>query len=353
MKKIVTFLAMACQLAVAYATGPAPHDFREFKLSDLPKQYQHAEPGSYANYANFKVIKLQKNTSQLKTDLDLMETGNPLDFALTDDTHYIISKPPYTEDFVYSRLGRLMLNRDGYVINPYGFYIYGDASTYVNPIKMPSSLLPPQETSRIELKGNLKHHSSTVTYKKSVYDAIGKKHSLLLDITPVATNTYSLSISKDDREEIYAKGFIYFDKRGKLISLEGLDNVIIPASNASSEAIRIKITAFYLTNFEAETNVSILGDGYSAGEVLYAKVREDGMFIVGYSNGIEVEVATIYTSKIDTANLVSYPPYYRTWVNKKSPHSLPDRWFATRFIPGYLDKNETNRDDGLSNKQFI
>lgn len=341
MKKMLAFVTLACQFASVYASEPVINHLREFKLTDLPKQYQQAKPGSYSSYLqSHHDGQVHRAKSNLIQDLNLILTNNALDFALADPSYYIISKTRYTNEIIYSRLGMLMFDSNGYLITTQGFYVMGEGNNPVSPIILPSNVLPPHETTTIVLSGNLQHNSPVSTFREAVVNSVGQDYVVQIKIAPVSPNNYSVTIAADANDDVYAQGTLSFDKQGRFLKLEGLDNVTIPSADGGSEPIHIDIQADKVTHIEAATSITIFEDGYKAGELVDAFIREDGMFGVAYSNAIYVEVASIYTTKTNGANLEPYQPYYRVWTNKNSPRTLPDRYYGVRFITGFLDKDE-------------
>ena len=53
------------------------------------------------------------------------ETNNTLDLALTNDGYFVISLGKKNSELLFTRYGRLMLDKDNYIVTEKGYYLLG------------------------------------------------------------------------------------------------------------------------------------------------------------------------------------------------------------------------------------
>ncbi|HVO03028.1 MAG TPA: flagellar hook-basal body complex protein [Candidatus Cybelea sp.] len=155
---------------------------------------------------------LQGNINQTQSATNLALSGNGF-FVVSRPTDQTATQTTFSALPYYTRAGDFEVNRDGYIVNGGGYYLNGwtvDQTTGVPdtaslaPIKITQLTTPPTATSKIEVVGNLPASSVVnptpplAPTNVKIYDSLGNPHTVTLNWTKRADNTWNLNIVAAD-----------------------------------------------------------------------------------------------------------------------------------------------------------
>jgi flagellar hook protein FlgE len=155
---------------------------------------------------------LQGNINQTDSATNLAVSGNGF-FVVSRPSGQTATQTTFNALPYYTRAGDFEVNRDGYIVNGGGYYLNGwsvDQTTGVAdtaslaPIQITQLTTPPNPTSKIEVVGNLPATSvvnpdpALAPTNVKIYDALGNPHTVTLNWTKRADNTWNLGISAPD-----------------------------------------------------------------------------------------------------------------------------------------------------------
>jgi flagellar hook protein FlgE len=193
-------------IANSQTVGYKQVDTRFQDLITISNKNQNLPGGVIATpyYAN----SLQGTITQTSSATNLAVSGNGF-FVVSRPTDQTATATTFNALPYYTRAGDFEVNRDGYIVNSGGYYLNGwnvDQTTGVAdtaslaPIKVTQLTTPPTPTSSIQLVGNLPATSivnptpALAPTNVKIYDSLGNPHTVTLDWTKRADNTWNLGI---------------------------------------------------------------------------------------------------------------------------------------------------------------
>jgi len=153
-----------------------------------------------------------------------------------------------------------------------------------------------------------KGETNTKTMSTTVYDALGKAHSLLLDFTQTGTNTWQYQAKFADGEKINsgATGAVTFDKSGQIAAGSKFAINYDPGNGAKGATFDVNLGSTEGTSFTqysgANTAKVLSQDGYTQGSLVDVRINGDGRVQGVYDNGQNKDLAQIALGKVQNKN---------------------------------------------------
>jgi len=171
------------------------------------------EPGAVVARPDY-INNVQGSITQTDNPLALAIAGQGF-FAVSQSTGSANGQPTFNPQPFYTRAGDFTMNANGYLVNSAGDFLNGwsvdPASGAVNqnalaPIQVSQSTYNPVATTNVTLAANLPATptagtataASPLSSQITVYDALGIAHSVTLNWTQSATNSWTVQISVPD-----------------------------------------------------------------------------------------------------------------------------------------------------------
>jgi len=234
----------------------------------------------------------------------LETTADEVDVALTG-TGFLILKDGLTQSLYYTRDGNFSLNDEGYLINAHGYRVQGKAIDPVTgtpsgvdtDIVLTQNYAAPKATTDVDMVMNLDANAAVAgTYNTAitVYDNLGNAHSLDMQFTKDAANTWSISGNLDGVDitaNITDQGGggpsdMVFDANGTMLS-GGLYSIDLSAYNVGTVNLDTRNTPGGSTTQYAASSVTNYAsqDGYGPGFLQRISINNEGIITGHYSNG--------------------------------------------------------------------
>jgi len=149
----------------------------------------------------------------------LAQSSNPMAMAITGQGFFPVSQlasaagatPTFSPIPNYTRAGDFSLNQSGFLVNGSGEYLNGwtvDPTTgavnrnAINPIQVTQMVDRPVATSSVTLSANLPATPTAgagpVTSQVNIYDSLGTAHTVELNWTQTASNTWTVGLNVPD-----------------------------------------------------------------------------------------------------------------------------------------------------------
>ncbi len=264
-------------------------------------------------------------------------TASDTDVAIEGDGFFIV-KEPGNDTPLYTRAGAFRFNEDGYLVNPEGFRVQGKLFDPLTGELAPgdpadiqvknTGLVEAQKTSEMTFTTNLDASAPELgagaidpadrtTYNlqasSQVFDTLGDPHllSVYWRLEDAAANQWGTGYTIDGDPTTYqALGGLTFDAQGHLPDTDGdgkpdpvIENITIADWGNGSETNQAVALKFDCTQFDSESKV--IGqnqDGFGAGNLTNVAINSDGTAVASYSNGTQVNIATLVLGKFKNPN---------------------------------------------------
>lgn len=259
-------------------------------------------------------------------------TESGLDVAIEGDGFFILREVG-DDTAYYSRAGAFRFDEDGFLVNPEGFRVQGQAYD-ADGVLVPQDpddiqvenvgLVPANATTEMTLNTNLDasaevpavafaiNNQDSFNYSSSttVYDSLGESHLITVYFRKTGDNAWDWHWSTQDSNGVDIigpdpAGDITFNPDGTLNAVNAPD-IVIPAPNGwdnGSDAPHNIEVNFETTQFDNESRViSQDQDGNAAGNLTGVNINADGAVIASYSNGEQVFIANLVLAKFQNAN---------------------------------------------------
>ncbi|KTD82963.1 flagellar hook-basal body complex protein [Legionella waltersii] len=218
----------------------------------------------------------------------LIATDNPLDLALMNDGYFVVSKGKKDSELLFTRFGKFLLNRDGYIVSTTGDYLLGinkkSNPNQLSKLKISTSNLPPKATSRVNTALNLPataRENDSYLSNGLLYDSISGTHSLSLEYTKIGLNTWSVQVTVDEMK--LNTGTLTFKNNGVLSEQEGLSSIQWPTAYGLNE---LKIDHTQSTSYASPFVIQHMSNnGYPVGLLTGLTISRDGGVNLLYTNG--------------------------------------------------------------------
>ncbi len=248
---------------------------------------------------------VQGTISQSSDPLALAISGQGF-FAVTqtDGVSANTNQPTFSPQTDYTRTGDFQVNGNGYLVNSAGEYLEGWAVNPQTGAVDQSKLVPiqvstqsqsvPVPTTQLSLTGNLPGAATvgtTVSSQTQVYDASGAQHTLTLNWTESAANSWSLTAYDGSTQIGTASAPVQFNaSTGALTSPGGSPPTLTltPSAGAPSWVP----TSFTMNvgglSQDATSSFSVSAtsqNGAPAGNYSGVSITQTGDVVVNYDNG--------------------------------------------------------------------
>ena len=264
-------------------------------------------------------------------------TASDTDVAIEGDGFFIV-KEPDNDTPLYTRAGAFRFNENGYLVNPEGFRVQGKLFDAVTGELAPgdpadiqvknTGLVEAQKTSEMTFTTNLDASAPELgagaidpadrtTYNlqasSQVFDTLGDPHllSVYWRLEDATANQWGTGYTIDGDPTTYqALGGLTFDAQGHLPDTDAdgkpdpvIENITIADWGNGSETNQAVALKFDCTQFDSESKV--IGqnqDGFGAGNLTNVAINSDGTAVASYSNGTQVNIATLVLGKFKNPN---------------------------------------------------
>ncbi|MDE2335052.1 MAG: flagellar hook protein FlgE [Rhodospirillales bacterium] len=278
----------------------------------------------------------------------ITQNSNPTSLAISGQGFFAVSRPGATttagsasETFrpgqYFTRDGTFSENANGYLVNDVGDALNGwpvdpvtgqaNTSSLV-PIQIAQTPYPPVATSTMNLSANLPATPTSlapITSQVSVYDALGTAHTVALDWTQLAPNSWQVSINVPDDTVSAARGTAVVNfgptasgnpvADGTIGSITGASGSVTASSYSANGPATLSFTAdlgggaaqnvtLNLGSFGSSAGLTqyagssfdltgLTQNGLPAGSVSSVSTTSAGDVVVNYSNGQSQTVAQV------------------------------------------------------------
>ncbi|REL38676.1 flagellar hook protein FlgE [Rhodohalobacter sp. SW132] len=151
--------------------------------------------------------------------------------------------------------------------------------------------------------------SNTRTMSTTVYDDLGRAHSMILEFTQTSNNEWEYEAKFIDGQEITdgATGTVEFDELGQLASGNTIDIAFEPGNGASATRFEVELgnssqgTRF--TQYAGSNTAKVVDqDGYTQGELVDIAIDGDGRVQGIYDNGNNMVLAQLAIAQVQNQN---------------------------------------------------
>ena len=234
----------------------------------------------------------------------LETSADEVDVAITG-TGFLIVKDELTQGLYYTRDGNFSLDNDGYLINAHGYRVQGKAidPTTGTPagvdtdIVLSQNYAAPQASTDVDMVMNLDANAAVGDAYNSaitVYDNLGNVHTLDMQFSKSATNTWGVTGTFDGIDisaSISDQGgggpsSMVFDTNGTMTA-GGLYTIDLSAYNVGPVNLDTRNTPGGSTTQYAASSVTNYAsqDGYGPGFLQRISINNEGIITGHYSNG--------------------------------------------------------------------
>ncbi|MTI86482.1 MAG: flagellar hook protein FlgE [Balneolaceae bacterium] len=151
--------------------------------------------------------------------------------------------------------------------------------------------------------------TNTQTMSATVYDEIGRAHSLMLDFTQSADNEWEYNARFMDGENITSgkSGTISFDELGQLSSDDLLNISFEPGNGATATSFAVELgdseTGTRFTQYAGSNSAKVISqDGYTQGELIDVAIDGSGQIEGIYDNGNSKVLAQVALAQVQNQN---------------------------------------------------
>lgn len=265
------------------------------------------------------------NVQQIFSQGALINTGSVTDLAITGHGFFVVNGTVngVSGDF-YTRAGQFNIDADGYLVNPnnlrvqgYGVDDTGQIAGGVGDIALPTSPLPANATTTVDLSINLDSREAVTTWdptdpvnssnfstSATVYDTLGNAHRVDVYFSKTADNTWDYHAMVDGADiaggtpgvlQEIDTGTLTFGTDGSMTNATTTPTAVTFAGGAGASTIGMDFgigTAGGGTGFDGATQfadesavITLAQDGYSTGTLQDITIDADGEIEGLFSNG--------------------------------------------------------------------
>jgi len=151
--------------------------------------------------------------------------------------------------------------------------------------------------------------TNTRTMSTTVFDDLGRAHSLIIEFTQSDTNEWQYEAKFVEGQEITngATGTVSFDELGQLASGDTLDMTFEPGNGANASSFEVSLgdtgqgTRF--TQYAGTNTAKVINqDGYTQGELVDINIDGDGRVQGIYDNGNNMVLAQLGIAQVQNQN---------------------------------------------------
>jgi flagellar hook protein FlgE len=258
--------------------------------------------------------------------LNIMATGRMLDVAINGAGVFVFVDD--TNRAVYSRSGRLDVDRDGHLVHAEGWRLAGrvdlagpdDIARELPPL---SYAMPGRQATRFDLKMNLPadkaardpassfspqdFNAFSATSSVTLYDANGAAVGLGLHFLKVATDRWEVFASALPNEAAWLIATLDFQPDGRLIALHSAP-FDVPATSDGPNGPTLTIPKVVFGGEEITQNFAPFSssppdtDGHPQGQLVRVEVTTEGLIAAHYDNGEQKPVGQALLARFALAD---------------------------------------------------
>lgn len=263
---------------------------------------------------------------------NISSTGNQFDMAI-DGEKGLFRLEQANGAVVYSRNGQFFPNKEGMLVNAQGHYLtgYGEGSSTLQRLQVPSGNIPPKATTEMRLKLNLPANADSIpaskafnreddttynqTFNYTVYDSLGNSHNITQYYVKRPANVNGESVwevhyMEGDTALNPASATLTFNGAGVLTTDPAVVSLTLAnPGGAVSPADDLVFDLRYTgtTQFGGEfSRGNPYQDGYATGEYASMSIDGDGTIIAAYTNGETMRLGSLVLA--DFSNLQGLKP---------------------------------------------
>jgi flagellar hook protein FlgE len=223
-------------------------------------------------------------------------TGKSTDLMIQGDGFFLLRTGNETN---YTRSGAFTFDTDGRLVNAEGMVVQGwtgvngvvNTDNPITDIIVPAGkMVAPTPSTTVDLGGNISAGTATaMTLGATVYDGLGKAHSLAIVLTP-NSGAYDISVTEPADTNVGAgTGSAAFLPTG---GFDAGTSTTPQITLADGTVINIDLTA--LTQYGGPKSLSVTAtDGAAAGSLQQFQINADGSVLGIFSNGQKLTMAKL------------------------------------------------------------
>ncbi len=262
----------------------------QLEFTDLYYRYQYSGNASQDGGSSMQGSGVRTGVSTLRfAQGEFKQTGNDLDAAINGNGFFVLEDGGKT---FYTRAGQFKIDDAGYLVTT-------DGSARVAGLSNGNTLTeisisgkrtnPAQATQTVSFANTLSASATTANVQNiAVYDSLGVKHLLTLNLTKDSTVTTEVrwTFTLLENSTTLSSGEVRYANNG--LPQPGFDSsnfTYAPGNGASAQSIKLD---FANTNYLSSASSSISvgsADGYAAGFLIKTSFDSNGNLVLGYSNG--------------------------------------------------------------------
>jgi flagellar hook protein FlgE len=235
-------------------------------------------------------------------------TGRATDLAIQGDGFFVVQ---HGTEQIYTRAGAFSFDNGGSLVTSDGSKVMGwvadatgkvDTNGPIKPVSVPTGqVLPSKTTTTVEIGGNLAADVAVATVVNksiSIYDSIGKAHTLAVAFTKTADNAWSAAGTIDGSAATLTPASLTFGTNGLLTSAATLAVSGFTPPGADPMAFNIDLAGPNpLVQYGGGSTIQIISqDGMPIGNLQGVKVSDDGTITGQFSNGLTSVLGQIATA---------------------------------------------------------
>ncbi len=189
--------------------------------------------------------------------------------------------------------------------------------------------------------------TNTQTMSTTVYDDLGKAHSLLLEFSQVGTNEWEYNARFMDGETISsgATGTVMFDELGQLNSDDLLNFTFEPGRGANTTSFSVELgdsqNGTKFTQYAGSNSAKVIGqDGYAQGQLIDVAIDGAGQVQGIYDNGNSTVLAQLALGQVQNENgleMIGSGLFRATSAAGELFVNTPDNFAGTSISSGSLE----------------
>jgi len=325
---------------------------------------------SRANFASMYAGTQPTGTqvSSLTQSIDIgggvLTTGRGMDASIQGRGFFVARDLSGAE--VYTRVGILDADRNGYIVDSFGRRVQGYAAVpgaatlgTLGDLQVTTSQLPAQASTTLDYVGNLSadwtvptvtpfDRTDPLSFNGSlvsvVHDSLGTQHSVTQYFVKSGVSQVTVHYTFDG-VDLPTNTALDFGTNGQLTA--PLGSVAVPLGTppgAAALAIDINYAGTTQTAGEATTSRNET-NGYASGTFLGVQLASDGSVLAQYSNGQKQSIGTIAIATFaaeQQLTQISDTAWTTTSESGTALYSTPGSGMAGKLTPGSLEQSNVD-----------
>lgn len=241
------------------------------------------------------------------TQGSMESTGIKTDLGIQGESFFAVRQG--NQQF-YTRAGNFQLDSSGRLVSASnGFVVQGrmanngELSGAITDIKLPfGEQSPAKSTEKVNITGNLNASATAGPTSRaetsiSVYDSLGNKHELTVEMEKTGDNAWSWKvISPTDPSPATGSGAFSFNADGTMVPIGAPPTITFAPTGADPMSMELELGAGGkgLTQFAGSSTAALRDqDGYPMGTLEDFSIDARGTIVGSFSNGLTVPIAQL------------------------------------------------------------